>query len=62
LYNIPSHLTYAARGADVIHSFVGGRQLMKNRRLLTIDEPRLLADMRVMGEKISRIHNRGLSV
>lgn len=61
LYNIPSHLTYAARGADVIHSFVGGRQLMKNRRLLTINEPRLLAEMRVMGENIFRLNNGGLT-
>jgi len=61
LYNIVSHLTYAVRGADVIHSFVGGRQLMKNRRLLTIDEPQLLADMRAMGEKILHLRNRELT-
>lgn len=52
VYNLPSHLTYAVRGADVIHSFVGGRQLMKDRRLLTIDEERLLLEMREMGATI----------
>ena len=33
LYNIPSHLVYAARGADVIHSVINGRVVMRNRRL-----------------------------
>jgi 5-methylthioadenosine/S-adenosylhomocysteine deaminase len=45
LYNVPSHLVYAARGADVIHSFINGRQVMDNRRLLTIDENDILARM-----------------
>lgn len=57
MYNILSHLTYVARGGDVIHSFVGGRQLMKNRQLLTIDEERLLAEMRSMSETIIRLRN-----
>ncbi|MBU0962246.1 MAG: amidohydrolase [Proteobacteria bacterium] len=54
LYNIPSHLVYAARGADVIHSVIGGRLVMENRRLLTLDEGRILAQMREMGQEISR--------
>ena len=45
MYNVPSHLVYAARGADVIHSFINGRQVMHNRRLLTIDEDDILARM-----------------
>ncbi len=52
LYNIPSQLTYVARGADVIHSFVNGRQLMKNRDLLTIDLEKVIAEMNGMAEKI----------
>ncbi len=46
MYNIPSHLTYVARGGDVKHSFVNGAQLMKNRELLTLDEDRLFSDMK----------------
>ena len=57
LYSIPSHLIYAARGSDVIHSFVNGRQLMKNRELLTIDEKKLLATMRQMSDTIVQLRN-----
>ncbi|MEW5725332.1 MAG: amidohydrolase [Thermodesulfobacteriota bacterium] len=37
LYNPVSHLVYAASGGDVIHSVVGGRVLMEDRRLTTLD-------------------------
>ncbi len=57
MYNIPSHLAYVAKGSDVIHTFVGGKQLMKNRNLLTIDEDMLLETMREMSEKIIRLRN-----
>ena len=57
MYSIPSHLTYVARGSDVIHSFVGGRQLMKNRQLLTIDEQKLLATIRGMSDTIVQLRN-----
>jgi len=53
LYNVPSHLVYAARGADVVHSVIDGKVIMENRKLLSIDEEELLADMRQMGEKIA---------
>lgn len=55
MYNIPSHLTYVARGGDVIHSFVGGKQLMKNRELLTLDEDKLLRTMRNISDNIIKI-------
>ncbi|MDJ0621638.1 MAG: amidohydrolase [Desulfocapsaceae bacterium] len=57
LYNLPSHLTYVARGSDVIHSYVNGRPLMKNRQLLTIDESKLLATMRKMAKNIVELRN-----
>ncbi|MBL4902765.1 amidohydrolase [Desulfocapsa sp. AH-315-G09] len=46
LYNIPSHLVYAARGADVLHSIINGRVVMQSRELKTLDENRILAQMR----------------
>jgi 5-methylthioadenosine/S-adenosylhomocysteine deaminase len=55
MYNVPSHLVYAARGADVIHSFINGRQVMHNRRLLTIDEEEILNRMTEMGRNIQQI-------
>ncbi|MBU0943291.1 MAG: amidohydrolase [Proteobacteria bacterium] len=54
LYNIPSHLVYAARGADVIHSVINGRVVMESRRLLTLDEDKILAQMREVGQRINR--------
>jgi 5-methylthioadenosine/S-adenosylhomocysteine deaminase len=61
MYNAPSHLVYAARGADVIHSFINGRQVMHDRHLLTIDEADILARMTAMGRDVQEIHrnNRG---
>jgi len=46
LYNITSHLVYAARGADVIHSIINGRVVMRDRQLMTLDEESILARMR----------------
>lgn len=55
LYNIPSHLVYAARGGDVLHSLIDGRIVMQNRQLLTIDEPAIIAGMREMSVRIRKI-------
>ncbi len=54
LYNIPSHLVYAARGSDVVHSVINGRVVMKDRRLLTIDEAALKATIRELGREIRK--------
>ena len=61
MYNVPSHLVYAARGADVIHSFINGRQVMHDRQLLTIDEVDILAKMTEMGRDIQNICRQGRS-
>jgi 5-methylthioadenosine/S-adenosylhomocysteine deaminase len=55
LYNIPSHMVYAARGADVIHSVINGKVVMQNRELKTLDEKGRLADMISMGEQIKKM-------
>ena len=38
LYNVYSHLVYAASSADVRTVVIGGRVVMRDRRLLTLDE------------------------
>ena len=53
LFNIPSHMVYAARGADVMHSVINGRIVMRNRQLTTIDEKTILADMMTLAEQIN---------
>lgn len=57
LYNVPSHLVYAARGGDVIHSLINGRWVMRNRQLTTIDENAVIAGIRKTGERILKIRN-----
>ncbi len=46
LYHIPSHLVYAARGADVVHSVINGKVVMKDRKITTLDEGAVLSKMR----------------
>ncbi|MFA9556184.1 amidohydrolase [Evansella sp. AB-rgal1] len=41
---IISHLVYSVKGSDVTDSFVQGKQLMKNREILTLDEEKILSD------------------
>jgi len=57
-YNPASHLVYAAGGRDVVHSVVGGKILMENRCLTTLDLAeiygRLARIAGVMAENMSR--------
>ncbi|WP_256757340.1 amidohydrolase [Cohnella sp. WQ 127256] len=39
-----SHLVYAARGSDVAHVWVNGKQLLRDGQLLTLDEEKILAE------------------
>jgi 5-methylthioadenosine/S-adenosylhomocysteine deaminase len=43
-YDPISHLVYATRGDDVVTTIVNGRVLMRDRKLLTLDEPAVLRD------------------
>lgn len=54
--NLLSHLAYSAHGDDVDTVIIDGRLVMKERRLLTIDEPKLVAEVNEKGRKlISRL-------
>jgi 5-methylthioadenosine/S-adenosylhomocysteine deaminase len=46
LYDPVSHLVYAARGDDVQSVMVNGRLLMRDREVLTLDAPAVLAEAR----------------
>ena len=52
MYSIPSHLAYAVRGSDVIHSIIDGRPVMLDRKLLTINEARIYGQMKELAERI----------
>jgi len=41
-HDLVSHLAYACRGSDVRHTVCAGRVLMRDREVLTLDEPAVL--------------------
>jgi 5-methylthioadenosine/S-adenosylhomocysteine deaminase len=52
LYDPISHLVYVARGDDVVTSIVHGKTLMRNRKVLTLNEPGVLSDARAWADKV----------
>jgi 5-methylthioadenosine/S-adenosylhomocysteine deaminase len=54
LYNIYSQLVYATKAADVRTVVVEGRVLMRDRKLLTLDEESIKRDARQWRERIAR--------
>jgi 5-methylthioadenosine/S-adenosylhomocysteine deaminase len=52
MYNPVSHIVYVARGEDVVTTIVDGRVLMRDRRVLTLDEPTVLADARRLADRV----------
>ena len=52
LYNIYSDLVYATKAADVETVIINGRLVMRNRRLLTLNEAAVKADARTFRDKI----------
>ncbi len=59
IYNPVSHLVYAARGGDVIHSVINGRVVMRNRRLTQLDEEEILSGAVEISRKIRGISKLG---
>ncbi|MGC8494499.1 MAG: amidohydrolase family protein [Syntrophobacteraceae bacterium] len=51
VYNPASHLVYAAGAADVRHSIIDGRLVMKDRRLLTLDMEEIFDHVREFAEE-----------
>ncbi len=49
---IYAQLVYAAKSADVRHVWIDGQCVMHDRRLLTIDEPAVLAQAQAVAQKI----------
>ena len=52
LYDPLSHLVYVARGSDVVTSIVHGKALMRNRKVLTLNESRVLEEARGWADKV----------
>jgi 5-methylthioadenosine/S-adenosylhomocysteine deaminase len=52
MYDPLSHLVYVTRGDDVRTTIVNGRVLMRDRKVLTLDESRVVSDARALAEKV----------
>jgi len=52
MYNPASHLVYVTHGDDVQTSIVNGRVLMRDRKVLTLDEAKVLAEANALAEKV----------
>lgn len=50
--DLASHLVYAANGRDVSHVWVDGKQLVKNRELLTLDEEKIRFEAQLSFERL----------
>jgi 5-methylthioadenosine/S-adenosylhomocysteine deaminase len=52
MYHEYSHLVYAANGSDVNTVLINGRVVMESRKLLTIDEGKVMTEVRRIAERI----------
>jgi 5-methylthioadenosine/S-adenosylhomocysteine deaminase len=52
IYDPVSHLVYAVHGDDVRTVMVNGRVLMRDRKMLTLDEPAVLAEARKLAASV----------
>src|SRR6266403_1647549 len=52
MYDVYAQLAYALKGSDVETVIIGGRVGMRDRKLLTVDEPSVLAKAREYGRNV----------
>ncbi|MFA7467927.1 MAG: amidohydrolase family protein, partial [Desulfotomaculaceae bacterium] len=52
LHNLHAHVAYAALASDVDTVIIDGQVVMENRRLLTMDEDRVLEDAQAAAESL----------
>ncbi len=58
LYNVPSHLVYAASGSDVVHSIINGKIVMRNQRITTLDEESIIEEMKGLSSTIKAMQKK----
>ncbi len=58
IYNIHSQICYSISGHDVTDSWIDGRRVVKDGKLLTMDEEKLLAEITRENRKINRQRQR----
>jgi 5-methylthioadenosine/S-adenosylhomocysteine deaminase len=55
MYHPASHIVYAVTGSDVRDVIIGGRVVLRNRKVLTINVDDLLAEVQCLGKKIKEM-------
>ena len=58
MYDPLSHLVYASRGDDVRTTIVNGKVLMRERKVLTLQEPAILAEARRIAVQVAKAVGR----
>jgi 5-methylthioadenosine/S-adenosylhomocysteine deaminase len=53
MYDVYAQIAYSLKGSDVETVIIGGQVVMRERKLLTIDEPRVLEKAREYGKSVS---------
>lgn len=54
MYNVYSHLVYSVGGSEVETVIINGKLIMENRKLLTIDENKVMDEANKFAEKIKK--------
>jgi 5-methylthioadenosine/S-adenosylhomocysteine deaminase len=54
MYDVYAQIAYSLKGSDVETVVIGGRVVMRGRKLLTIDEPRVLEKAREYGASVKK--------
>ena len=54
LFDPVSQIVYASRGDDVETTIVNGKVLMRDRKVLTLDEARVLSDARAAADLVRK--------
>ena len=52
IYNPVSHIVYVTRGDDVRTTIVNGKVLMRDRKVLTLDRAKVIAEARAFADKV----------
>jgi 5-methylthioadenosine/S-adenosylhomocysteine deaminase len=52
MYDPISHLVYVARGSDVQTTIVNGKVIMRDRKVLTLDEPAVIREANAFAQKV----------
>jgi 5-methylthioadenosine/S-adenosylhomocysteine deaminase len=58
MYDPLSHLVYVTRGDDVRTTIVNGRVLMRDRKVLTLDEPAVIAEANTLAVQVRKAVGR----